>query len=1680
MFKTLQTLLITLAALFFLSACGGGGGGGTSAGGTSTASGSSASAVEDGAPDVSVQTAYLSDSRVSGVAYASSGKSGTTSTDGAFSYIGGEKVTFSIGSVVLGSITSVNSDTLVTPQDLAGVLRDDTDSAAVILIAQFLQTLDSDDDPNNGISIAGATASKFTTALDLSKGSVSAATLNTLVKDKTGKELVSAASAIAHLRASLNLDNIIPLATTDGITAYDSLSLTGTLSGMDGDSDTLTYTLVSSPVGGELTLGSDGTFTYTPSSSSLSDSFTYTVNDGKASAETKSVSVAIQSLPLTTATLLLKSINEDSAATFSQGDFPAAASGDTLKVNTLPSNGSLSLNGNRVAKGSSVALESIVDLEYIPDSDYAGTDSFSLSVVRDGSTVKTYAVTLSIAALNDLPIFTNASSFTTKSGSRSVATLSAEDRDNDTITYSIAGGKDQDLFTLENNQLLFISEPNYNAPNDSDLDNVYLVTVKADDGRGYSTQSIQIKVTASDVTAQAASPKADAAASSNEAPVPTFITFQTLEDSNYLARLSGTDSNADTLTFTKVTDPAKGTLTLNSNGMFTYTPNSNVYGNDAFYYKINDGTTDSRIQGVSITVTAVDDTPVVSSFEHNISSKGNTFNWKTSSGSDDNTTAIILQQGTKGIAGITGDTVTYVPNDADEDGSDSFYIKITASNGSSNIIKVTVTWIGQDDTPEVRVTAITPTNGSMVTPYTSEPITITFSEAMDSNTLTTSTIVLNNDSNCSSIGYDAATLTAKCYLYDLNNTSTALKGDSNYTITVTTGAQSAAGVALASDTSSSFSTSGENLLPRLRTGQTSCYNELNTSFTIDCNNSNAIHDDGWYVFSKNLGVARSFERNSTSMVVTDKATGLQWQDDNETNPLALSWTMAGAECENSTFAGYDDWRLPEIQVLNSIADFNGSSPAIFSDFSNTTASNNYWSSSTYAPLTVDAWVVYFGNGGEVAFNKTNSYYVRCVRAGQFVTSSFVRDDSAETVLDTTSGLMWEDDNSSGSGNWSSAINQCENLTLGGYSDWRLPNITELSQLIDRSTGSSPAISTVFQNAASQYYWSSTSYTGNNAWSVDFTNGTSSYDDKTVAKGIRCVRGGQTPNNFYLADNGMTVKCENAAVGETGTVNGVTYTAVENGTGTYGTKTVGSANGYDKVCTSHVTDMSQLFLSNSTFNDDISSWDTSNVTTLSAMFYGANAFNQPLGDWNTSNVTDMSQMFYTAYVFNQPIGDWDTSHVVDMNKTFYAATTFNQPLGDWNTSSVVGMDGMFYGADAFNQFIGNWDTSHVTSMSDMFYAAGAFNQPIGNWDISSVTDMGSMFNAAAAFNQPLNNWDTSHVATMSAMFDGATAFNQPIGDWNTSSVTTMLNMFKTAVTFNQSLGDWNVSKVAYMNGMFQNTAAFDQNLTTWCTSSISSSSFYTDFDTNSTLSAANIPVWGTCPTRPDFYLSANGVTVKCENATVGSSGVVNSTTYTAVDNATLSAKVPGSDDYTILCTSHVTNMSVLFNIASTFNQDISSWDTSNVTSMDNMFNGASAFNQDIGYWDTGKVVNMMQMFYGAIAFNQDISRWDTGKLSDMRQMFGSAIAFNKPIGYWNTRNVTDMGGMFNAASAFNQPIGNWNTGNVTDMGNMFYGAAQFNQNISSWDVCNVTNHVDFSTNSNLSTTPENEPQWDMCP
>ena len=410
--------------------------------------------------------------------------------------------------------------------------------------------------------------------------------------------------------------------------------------------------------------------------------------------------------------------------------------------------------------------------------------------------------------------------------------------------------------------------------------------------------------------------------------------------------------------------------------------------------------------------------------------------------------------------------------------------------------------------------------------------------------------------------------------------------------------------------------------------------------------------------------------------------------------------------------------------------------------------------------------------------------------------------------------------------------------------------------------------------------------------------------------------------FSRNANGVTIECPLANVGDTGVVDGVTYTAVDRSS----LITKIAAGQASECCTSLVTDMNGLFASNAT-NPDIRSWDTSSVTNTAIMFWGATNFNQDLSKWNVGKVETMMGMFMAATNFNNgeapgassnSLNSWDTSEAVELRLMFNDATSFNQDIGNWNTSKNRTTQAMFKGASRFNRPIGNWNVSSVVNMDETFSKAIAFNQPLNNWNVSSVVTMASMFHfwsgTNSNFNQPLNNWDVSSVENMSMMFGtsggttGVRPFNQDIGNWDVSNVTNMSSMFKSSEQFNQDLSEWDVSSVTNFALMFDRASAYTNGgvpLNCWDTSlgtSMNYMFYITPF--NQDISNWCVPLIGGAPTQ--FGNNAG------TNPTWGAACSGNSVVISFADET----KAFGDPNFTVTATSNQLGIPITYSIADT--------------------------------------------------------------------------------------------------------------------------------------------------------------------
>ena len=192
----------------------------------------------------------------------------------------------------------------------------------------------------------------------------------------------------------------------------------------------------------------------------------------------------------------------------------------------------------------------------------------------------------------------------------------------------------------------------------------------------------------------------------NTTPVASDDSATTPEDTavtiNVLA--NDTDADGDALTVTNLTQPANGTATLNTDNTVTYTPNADFNGDDSFTYMANDGTSDSNIATVSITVNAVNDPPVANDDTASTTKDTPVTIDVLANDSDVDGNPLSVTSATSPSNGsvIVNDdnTITYTPK-AEFTGTDSFTYDISDGKGGTDSATVTVTVSEGADTMHV-------------------------------------------------------------------------------------------------------------------------------------------------------------------------------------------------------------------------------------------------------------------------------------------------------------------------------------------------------------------------------------------------------------------------------------------------------------------------------------------------------------------------------------------------------------------------------------------------------------------------------------------------------------------------------------------------------------------------------------------------------------------------------------------------------------------------------------------------------------------------------------------------------------------------------------------------------------------------------------------------------------------
>src|SRR5678815_4955573 len=349
------------------------------------------------------------------------------------------------------------------------------------------------------------------------------------------------------------------------------------------EGDALTFSLVTGAANGTVVVNSDGTYTYTPNADYFGpDSFTYKVNDGSLDSNVATVSITVSSVndaPVASGTSVTTA--EDSAASGTLAAQATDVEGDALTFSLVTG-----------AANGTVVVNSDGTYTYTPNADYFGPDSFTYKV-NDGSLDSNVAtVSITVSSVNDAPV-ASGTSVTTAEDSAASGTLAAQatDVEGDALTFSLVTG-------AANGTVVVNSDGTYTYTPNADYFGPDSFTYKVNDG-SLDSNVATVSITVSSV---------------NDAPVASGTSVTTAEDSAASGTLAAqaTDVEGDALTFSLVTGAANGTVVVNSDGTYTYTPNADYFGPDSFTYKVNDGSLDSNVATVSITVSSVNDAPVAS------------------------------------------------------------------------------------------------------------------------------------------------------------------------------------------------------------------------------------------------------------------------------------------------------------------------------------------------------------------------------------------------------------------------------------------------------------------------------------------------------------------------------------------------------------------------------------------------------------------------------------------------------------------------------------------------------------------------------------------------------------------------------------------------------------------------------------------------------------------------------------------------------------------------------------------------------------------------------------------------------------------------------------------------------------------------------------------------------------
>ena len=474
-----------------------------------------------------------------------------------------------------------------------------------------------------------------------------------------------------------NLQEDIPLTASVLSNAFD----------VDGNLNPNSFALTDSPQRGTITMNPNGTYTYIPKSNFNGvDSVHYKVCDlsGACSVAT----IIFNVMPVNDAPTLLNgtfALDEDlpfsSTISLNASDIDGNLNPNSFAVLNNPLHGTIVMNAN----GTFI---------YTPTLNFSGQDSVRYQVCDMAGVCTTAIIVFSISSINDAPTLSNATpSVNEDSSYNGYVGSNATDADGNLNpnSFAVIDNPQNGTITMNpNGTYIYTPKPNFNG-----IDSVHYRV--CDSTKACTSATIIINVY----------PVNDAPTLSNATP---SVQEDVPATGSVLPNSFDIDGNLNPNSFILTNNPKNGTMTMGSNGTYTYTPKPNFNGIDSVHYQVCDFGGLCTTATIIFTVNPVNDAPTLTNATPSVNEDSSYNGYVGSNASDadgnlnPNSFVLIDNPANGTIQMSPNGTYIYIPR-PNFNGIDSVHYQVCDLSGACVTATIIITVKPVNDAPKVSITA---------------------------------------------------------------------------------------------------------------------------------------------------------------------------------------------------------------------------------------------------------------------------------------------------------------------------------------------------------------------------------------------------------------------------------------------------------------------------------------------------------------------------------------------------------------------------------------------------------------------------------------------------------------------------------------------------------------------------------------------------------------------------------------------------------------------------------------------------------------------------------------------------------------------------------------------------------------------------------------------------------------